>query len=1027
MVFSRLHFLLAILLVGSVLLLPLTAQTPANASIKDRVTQAIDNRNTVLLKGNRHPLARAEYDRGAVAPDLRMERMLLVLAAEAGQQADLDELVEAQHNPASPLYHRWITPAEYGSRFGISSHDLDEIQSWLTGQGLQVEEIPAGLRSIVFSGTASQVAAAFHTEIHSYSVNGEAHFGNASDPEIPAALAEVVAGVASLHDFLSQPALASVERVAPFDAPFYTSGGSHYMSPADFATIYDINPLYSNSVDGTGTSVAVVARSNVNPADVTSFRNTMGLPANNPTIILNGVDPGVTAGGEQTEATLDVEWAGALARKAAVKMVVSASGASDGVLLSAQYIVNHNTAPVMTTSFGSCEAANGAAATEFWSSLWQQAAAEGITSFVAAGDSGAAGCDAPTEAAATLGKGVNAIASSAYSVAVGGTEFNDTANPGLYWSATNSTTPGSAPMSSALSYIPEQAWNSSGTVAGGSDLWAGAGGASMIFSQPSWQTGNGVPAGAFRNVPDVSVAASTHDAYLIEMNGNLYAVGGTSAATPSWAGLMALVVQRTAAVQGNANPNLYALFRLQSAGGAAVFHDITSGNTSVPGLTGFAAGTGYDQATGIGAPDAFLLVQHWTDTSGPSLNLNLSASTVDLGTGSSVQVNASTTAGGGFSAAVALSVTGLPAGLTANFSASTMAVPGAGSSTLTLTAAASLTPGVYSLTLKATGGGIVQTASLVVTATAPSFVLSANQSSLTLQQGGTGQVTLTVAPSGGFSSAVTFSSSGLPTGVTAAFSPASFGSLGSGAGSSTVTFAASASAAVSQANVTLTATGGGVTEHLVIAVTLQQALSLSASPPALSFPQGGSGQIVLTVTPASVLAGATIYVSGLPSGVIASGSVSAGSMTVFLSASGTAASGTHTLTFSIASGGVTKTAPVTLTITALPFALSEGSSSLTLAPGASGNVSVTVTSAAGFTSAVALSASGLPAGVSAAFTPTSVAGVGTHISTLRITVPSGAKAGLSSFSISASGGGTTLTLPVTLRISGTSPSTVPAR
>ncbi len=462
----------------SIVVLPVSAQS------RDRITQPIDSRDTVPLPGNRHPLARPGYDRGAVPANQTLDRMVLVLAPDATQQNELDEMVEAEHNPSSPLYHHWITPAEYGSRFGISSHDLDQIQSWLIGEGLQVEEIPAGLRSIVFSGTAGQVSvAAFHTEIHAYSVNGEAHFANASDPEIPAALAGVVGGVASLHDFYSRPALASLTLIGPTPAPSYTTGGSHYLAPADFATIYDLNPLYANSVDGTGGSIAVVARSNINLADVESFRSATGLPVNNPTIILNGHDPGVLAGGEQTEATLDAEWSGALAKNAAVKMVVSASGASDGIVLSAQYIVNHNTAPVITTSFGSCEAANGSAGTQFWSALWQQAAAEGITSFGRRGRAiaGAAGCDAASEAMATLGQGVNAIGSSVYNVAVGGTEFNDTANPGSYWSGTGNA----ATLESALSYIPELVWNTSGTVAGGSDLWAGGGGTSIYISRPA--------------------------------------------------------------------------------------------------------------------------------------------------------------------------------------------------------------------------------------------------------------------------------------------------------------------------------------------------------------------------------------------------------------------------------------------------------------------------------------------------------------------------------------------------------------
>ncbi len=314
-------------------------------------------------------------------------------------------------------------------------------------------------------------------------------------------------------------------------------------------------------------------------------------------------------------------------------------------------------------------------------------------------------------------------------------------------------------------------------------------------------------------------------------------MGGTSAASPSWAGLMALVVEHAAAAQGNANPNLYALFRLQSEGGAAVFHDITGGNNSVPGVTGFSAGPGYDQASGIGTPDAFLLVQHWTDALRPSLTLNLAAPASNVSTGSSVQVGATTTVGGGFSSAVAFTVTGLPTGLTATFAPPNVAAPGAGSATLTLTAASSLAPGVYNLHVTATGGGIAETSTLAVTATAPSFALSPNQASVTLQQGGTGQITLTVTPAGGFRAAVAFTASGLPPGVTAGFSAAGLPSPGSG--TSTVTLTASASAAiVGGASVTFTAAGGGVTQHIVVPVTVQQAVALTAAATDAELPAG---------------------------------------------------------------------------------------------------------------------------------------------------------------------------------------------
>jgi subtilase family serine protease len=214
------------------------------------------------------------------------------------------------------------------------------------------------------------------------------HRANADDSAIPEALVGVIVGIASLNDFQSEGTVAHLEPAAM--TPDFTTGSSHYMAPADFATIYDVNSLYSSNIDGMGTSIAVVARSDLKLADVQAFRAMMGLPANPPTLILNGPDPGVLSS-DQAEATLDVEWAGAVAKKAAVKVVVSKStAASDGVTLSAQYIVNHKVAPVMTTSYSACEAAAGFVSAQFWSSLWQQAAAEGITSLIASGDSGAA-------------------------------------------------------------------------------------------------------------------------------------------------------------------------------------------------------------------------------------------------------------------------------------------------------------------------------------------------------------------------------------------------------------------------------------------------------------------------------------------------------------------------------------------------------------------------------------------------------------------------------------------------------------
>ncbi len=688
---------------------------------EDRVTTPVDDRLTVTRPANRHPLALPEYDAGPVSPQHPMDRMLLVLQPDADQQFALQALLAAQQDPQSPQYHHWLTPESFGKLFGISDHDLEQVTDWLERHGFEVEPVSGGHRALLFSGTAAQVEAAFHTQIHIYKVNGETHYANATDPEIPIALAPVVEGVASLHDFRSMPMHQgplypiSLRWFAP--APSYSSGGTHYLAPSDFATIYDVAALYSSSVNGAGQSIAVVGRTNFLPADVVTFRSTFGLSPASPTLVLNGFNPGIVSSDEQAEAELDVEWAGAVAPNAAIQFVLSASTSStDGALLSSQYIVDNNLAPVLTSSFGACEAAIGTSGNQAWNSLWQQAAAQGITVLVASGDSGAAGCDSPTATQAVSGAAVNGICSSPYSTCVGGTQFNDTSSPSLYWATTSNPTN----YGSALSYIPELVWNGSALTSGGTGLWASGGGPSGIYSKPTWQTGLGVPADGQRDVPDVSLNASTHDGYLFCLNGQIYLVGGTSAATPSFAGLMALAVEHAGARQGNANPTLYGLAANQLNGGAAVFHDITVGNNSVPGLTGFSAGPGYDLATGLGSVDAFLLVNHWSDATGPhtttpGLQLTSSSPSLTVAPDSSAAVQVNVTVSGGFSSSVIISWSTLPAGLTASFVPSIFPAPGAGSSTFTLNASSAAAPGAYTVYLTANGGGINQIFPLAVT------------------------------------------------------------------------------------------------------------------------------------------------------------------------------------------------------------------------------------------------------------------------------------------------------------------------
>ncbi|MGA7423433.1 MAG: S53 family peptidase, partial [Candidatus Sulfotelmatobacter sp.] len=356
-----------------------------------------------------------------------------------------------------------------------------------------------------------------------------------------------------------------------------------------------------------------------------------------------------------------------------------------------------------------CEASLGSSGNSFLNSLWQQAAAEGITVFVSSGDSGAAGCDFASASTATHGRAVNGLCSTPYSVCVGGTEFKDLSNPTLYWSPSNS----SGTQASALSYIPEVVWNASGPDYG---LWASGGGASAVYAKPSWQAGTGVPADGKRDVPDVALSSAGHDGYLIYQNGELYVVGGTSAASPSFAGVMALVVQNTAARQGNASVAFYSLASKQRAGGASVFHDTTIGNNSVPGQAGFNATVGYDQATGLGSINGSILVNHWADaTTPPSFHAALSANSLSVTGGSNKSLTLNVTVSGGFNAAVTFSITGLPGGVSDTFTPAKLTAPGSGSSVLKLAATSAARAGTYSATVSATSGAVKQQMPLSVT------------------------------------------------------------------------------------------------------------------------------------------------------------------------------------------------------------------------------------------------------------------------------------------------------------------------
>ena len=644
----------------------LASVSSAFAFTQPRITARVDDSVRVRLSHS-HPLLKKAVDLGALREDQPLERMLLVLKMSPEQQRAVNLLLDRQQTKGSADFHHWLTPEQFGQQFGPAPADIVKVTGWLEQEGFSVSHVANSGMWIEFSGTAGLVKQAFQTEMRHYQLNGEAHIANTMDLSVPAALAPLVQGV-PLHDFFSKPTLV---RAHESSVPDFTAGnGAHALTPGDITAIYNLKPLYNANLTGAGQTIAIVAKGDINLSDVAAFQKVFGLPTNVPEIIDNGVSPGVTPDGFSTEASLDAEWAAAVAPGAKIKVVASwDSGTTDGAALSAIYIVEQNLAQIVNVSFTNCEQNLGPDGNAFWSSLWQQAAAQGMSVFVASGDSSSTAC-APAGGFFGLPGtdviAVNGISSTPYNTSVGGTEFDEPEAAGgdsVFWHTTNGSD-----QSSAIGYIPEMAWNDEFTTGFAIILGTG-GGVSTVYPTPSWQTLNvpglqalttySLPAQngvSPRGIPDISLpASSVHDPFLFcftdpfhpeapdcqltngKVGSNTFhnAAGGTSFSSPAFAGLMAIINQKTRSQnptddgrQGLANYVLYPLAAAedfsacdssarvnptQPAPAGCVFNDVTKGNNNTPHFTGFSAGEGYDLVTGLGSVDADKLANAWSN------------------------------------------------------------------------------------------------------------------------------------------------------------------------------------------------------------------------------------------------------------------------------------------------------------------------------------------------------------------------------------------------------------------------------
>lgn len=970
----------------------LLVSTCCFAAQPNRIPGTISGGATVVLAGNVAAQAQAQYDRGLVEASMPMPYIVLQTQPSAQQQADLNKLLAQQQDRSSANYHKWLSPEQYAERFALSPNDIGKITGWLKSQGFGIVQTARGRDWVAFSGTAGLVETTFHTEIHYYEVDGEMHFANATPLSIPQGLEGIVVGFRGMHDFSLKPMgvhpLSAWDRMfASIVRPFYNASFGHALAPGDIATIYDMTPLYNAGVNGTGQKLVVVGQTDVHMTDISEFRSSFGLPVNNPQVVHvpNTSDPGVTQ--DEVEADLDLEWSGAVARNATIIFVISPASAG-GVFNSATYAIDQDLAAVISMSYGGCESDN-ASFIPTNEPVMQKASVEGITFLASSGDSGAAGCDSDQNSTAKLGLAVNYPASSPEVTGVGGNEFNE--GNGNYWGSSNGSNGGSA-----LSYIPEMGWNDTFQ---NNQLSASGGGASSCqnsgcssgFAKPSWQTGFGVPNDSVRDVPDIAMAASAnHDGYLFcsadneadcSKGINLLdeTVGGTSASTPVFAGIVVLLNQQLGnnppAGVGNLNSKLYTL--AQNTGNG-IFHDVTMGSNAVPctqgsidclagGSIGYNATAGYDQVTGLGSVDANNLV---TRFNAGSTATQVASNNNPAPGGSSVTFTATVTGPGGPTGTVTFSDS-----TDSNVVCNEVTL----SSDMATCSSSSLTLGGHAIVATYNGdaknlpssGTVVETI-LGSGSTPSSLVVDSTQNPSTY--GTPVAYTASVSGSGATpTGTVTFIVDGTPTSVGRLNSGATYSGLQLAIGSHTVTGLYSGDVTYQSSN-TLSPVQEVINKGIPI---------VTAPIFTISSVNAKSTQLIAVSTTVSPF-GSTGTVNFLMDGTVV-GHANVGSGIVYNPSS--LAAGSHSFTAAYQGdsnfNAVTSTA-ATLNVEDFQLALSPNTVTVS-APGQSGSTTLTITPLGGFNQTLTYVCSGLPTMADCTFSPTSSTSVKVTVTTAAAT------------------------------------------
>ncbi len=983
-----------------------------------------------------------------VGPVSQMARLNLAIGLPLRNREELDGFLEQVSDPQSPNYRRYLSASEFAERFGPTQDDYDKLIEFVQGNGLTVSGTHPNRMILDVIGTVTAIDQMFHVNmtVWHHPARGQ-FFAPDRDPWLDLDVA--VLDVSGLDNFvLPQPM--DLKTMPLASATPLTSGSG----PAGLFIGKDFRAAYAPGValTGAGQTVGLFELDGFYAADVQSNFKQAGLPVVPvKTVLLDGFNG--APGGGQIEVILDIMMAAYMAPGASI-IVYEGTNWNDVL----NRMATDNIAKQLSSSW--CFYPIDATTEQ----IFQQMIAQGQSLLQASGDSGAySGWIMPPSddpnvtvvggtALTTSAPGGPWLSESAWSGSGGGVStayaipsYQQNMNmAALGGSNTMRNIPDVSLTAAIQMFLIEgngQAISVGGTSAA-APLWAG-----FIALANQQAAANAKPSVGFLNPTLYSVGnGSTYKSDLHDINtgsNGFAAITGFDLAT-GWG---------TPAGQGMVNdlvsPPLMPSFVLSAAPSTVSVQTGSSGTTTiqitakngfsgsvnlkvsglpsgVTGTFGAVSSSGASTLTlaassGAAPGAAPISVQgvSGTLTSNVGLTLNVtgvpgfslktSAAAVTVVQGSTATASITVSPTNGFASPVSLTTSALPSGVTASFNPASTAT----ASTLSFVASASAAPGATAVTVTGKSGSLSATVAITLTvAPPPSFSVTASASTLSVVQGASAASTITVAPKNGFSGTVTLAATGLPSGVTASFSPPTT------ATTSTLTFSASSAAALATTTITVTATAGASSASATVSLTVKAAPSftLAAAPASLNVTQGASGTSTITLTPLNGFTGAaSLTIAGLPTGVTASFSPTSisSTSTLTLTASGSASVGVATLTITATSATVSAKAALVLTVAAAPgFKLSSSASIVNVAAGKTGTAIISVSPQAGFSGSVALTAAGLPAGVTASFSPAST----TTTSTLTVTAPISAVSGVSQFTVNGISGSVTGSVPITLTI-----------